>query len=595
MSDQTLDIVSLFNQVWIELYCPPVRLTLEEEKKSSGRKARFSVVNGTVHLMPDIVPRGCDPNEYLLWYFRHELAHIHHCPYDIKTAYSLEKAAHRTAGDWSLAYLATHIFCDVQTDLSYLPRRFGQLPYHTRVIGDDVRTLAEQIMREIYVCVQSSSKPMHEDIRETAKEILAVSLLDRTWQVKVQMIAHILSRFRDRHPEITSEKAIAKYIEKNPLHVREDFLHSSLEMFTETYGSISNEPAAREFYKQWIEPRLSKAEEEKIKDMMNEKPGIRRGRVEKGQGKGVGMSKDSYEPEKHGSLEKTRLGESPQDNTLGKEPRLPTSLSKPYTRLRSSILDEIMWKRYWYKSRAERTIIQYLAESRSRRPVWSVMKYPDEWYIEDEIEALDIETSLDEGPLIPEVTTIKWVEEPTPHGQSIVSGFVPSAIIVLDASRSMSNVHNEGAVAAFIAYLSARKAGGQTSATTFSTRYSAADWDSPEEMKELTLSMAFDEFTIFPAPEVLRLTQDNRGPCFVMIITDGGWQNVDEAVPILERIADSGHKVIIFLIKGGEYPDRIEHIKKTPDLRVYPVTEPETDLQGLVLSESMKAYRSFLP
>jgi len=113
-------------------------------------------------------------------------------------------------------------------------------------------------------------------------------------------------------------------------------------------------------------------------------------------------------------------------------------------------------------------------------------------------------------------------------------------------------------------------------------------------MKELNLSMAFDEFTVFPVPELLRLVQDNRGPCFVIIITDGGWQNVDEAVPILERVADSGHKIIIFLIKGGEYADRIEHIKRTPDLRIYKVTEPENDLQGIVLSESMKAYISFL-
>jgi len=594
MSDQTVDLVSLFNQAWVELYCPPVKLTLGEEKKPTNRKARFSVVNGNIHLKPDIVPRGCDPDEYLLWYFRHELAHIHHCPYDIKTAYSLEKAAHRIVGEWGLAYLATHIFCDVQTDLSYLPRRFGELPYFTRMIGDQSKTLAEQIMQEIYLYVNRTFKSRNEDVAETAKEILAVSLLDKTWHTKVQMIAHILSRLRDRHPEIASQKGVTKYIEKNPLHVREDYLHSSLEMFTETYGTIADEPAAREFYRQWIEPRISREETEKIKEMVKEKPRFGKGRERKAQQKGAGMPKDLSGPEETGSLQKTLVGESPPEGTTGKEPHLPTSYSKPYGRLKSSIVDEILWRRYWYKSRAERTIIQYLAESRSRRPVWSVMKYPDEWYIEDEIEALDIETSLDEGPLIPEVTTIKWVEEPTPHGQSIVSGFVPCAITILDASRSMSNVHNEAAVAAFIAYLSARKAGGETSIITFSTKYTSADWDSPEEMKELNLSMAFDEFTIFPAPELLRLVQDNRGPCFVMIITDGGWQNVDEAVPILEKVADSGHKIIIFLIKGGEYADRIERIKRTPDLRIYKVTEPETDLHGLVLSESMKAYISFL-
>jgi len=592
MGEETVDIVSLFNQAWVELYCPPVRLSLEEEKRSDS-EAKFSVLNGTVHLKPDIVPRGCDPKEYLISYFRHQLAHVHHCPYDIKTAYSLEKAAFKIAGDWSLAYLATHIFSNVQIDLNYLPRRFRELPYFARVIGDRSKSLAEQIMQEIYLCVHRAYKPRNQDVAESAKEILALSLLERTWHTKVQMIAHVLSRLRDRNPKIVSRKTIARYIQDNPLHVREDFLHSSLEMFTETYGSISDEPAAREFFRQWIEPRLSKQETEKIKEMVKAKLKTRKGGKEKA-GKAPGISKDMPDLEELGSRQKAVTGQSPE-NLLGQEPHLPTSLSQPYGKLRSDSFNEFLWKRYWYKSRAERTIIQYLAESRSRRPVWAVMQYPDEWYIEDEIEALDVETSLDEGPLIPEVTTLKWVEEPTPHGQTMVSGFVPSAITILDASRSMSNVQNEAAVAAFIAYLSARKAGGQTSAVTFSTKYVSADWNSPEEMKELTLSMAFGEFTVFPAFEIIRLVQDNPGPCFVVIITDGGWQNIDEAVPFLEKIADSGHKIVIFLLKGGEYSDRIEYMKRTPDLRVYRIVDPETDLQGVVLSESMRTYRTFLP
>ncbi|MCW4026628.1 MAG: hypothetical protein NWE76_03980, partial [Candidatus Bathyarchaeota archaeon] len=566
MSDGTIDIVKLFNQAWVELYCPPVRLILEEEKKRPDTEARFTALNGTVHLKPDIVPRGCDPDEYLVWYFRHELAHVHHCPYDIKTAYSLEKAAYGMARDWSIAYLATHIFSDVQIDLNYLPRRFRELPYFARVIGDRSKSLAEQIMQEIYLCVHRAYKPRNQDIADSAKEILAVSLLDRTWHTKVKMIAHVLSRLRDRNPKIVSQKTIARYIASNPLHVREDFQHSSLEMFTETYGSISDEPAAKEFFKQWIEPRLSREETERIKEMVKDKLKTGKAATKERKGRGPGISKEMLEPEELGPQQKEITGRAP-GNMLGQEPRLPTSLSQPYGKLKPDLLDETLWKRYWYKSRAERTIIQFLAESRSRRPVWAVMQYPDEWYIEDEIEALDVETSLDEGPLIPEVTTLKWVEEPTPHGQTMVSGFVPSAITILDASRSMSNARDEAAIAAFIAFLSARRAGGQTATTTFSTRFVSADWNSPEEMKELTLSMAFGEFTIFPAYEVLRLVQDNPGPCFVVIITDGGWQNIDEAVPFLEKIADSGHKIVIFLLKGGEYADRIEYMKRTPDLR----------------------------
>ncbi|MCW4019863.1 MAG: VWA domain-containing protein, partial [Candidatus Bathyarchaeota archaeon] len=312
------------------------------------------------------------------------------------------------------------------------------------------------------------------------------------------------------------------------------------------------------------------------------------------EGEGAGIKKDIHKLKKSSSSQEAVSGKAPFRDMFGVEPRLPTSMSKPYGKVKSKIVDEILWRSYWYKSRAQQTIIHYLAESQRRRPVWSVMQYPDEWYIEDEIEDLDIETSLDEGPLIPGVTTLKWVEEPTPHGQSLASGFVPSAITVLDASLSMFNVRSEAAVAAFIAYLSARRAGGQTSTMTFSTRYVVADWQSPEEMKELALSMDFGEYTVFPSYEVLRLVSENRGPCFVVIITDGGWQNVEEVVPVLEKIADSGHKIVIFLLKGGEYPDRIEFIKRAPDLRIYKITEPETDLRGLVLSESMKTYKTYL-
>ena len=268
--------------------------------------------------------------------------------------------------------------------------------------------------------------------------------------------------------------------------------------------------------------------------------------------------------------------------------------SKPYKKIPSSILNEAFWKRYWYKSRAEKTIIRYLSESSNLKPIWAVMKYPDEWYIEDEIDTLDVETSLDEGPLIPEVTTLKWVEEPALRGQSVITGFVPSSITVLDASRSMSKVHDTAAIAAFIAYLNAFKAGGQTSTLTFSTNYVVAEWDAAREMKELTLSMSFDEFTIFPAFEIMELVSTSQGNCFINIITDGGWQNIDEAIPLLERISDRGHKVFIFQLPGGEYPDRIELIKRSSQLRIFKVDDPETDLQNLMLAETMKTYRPFL-
>ncbi|MCW4021010.1 MAG: hypothetical protein NWF14_07285, partial [Candidatus Bathyarchaeota archaeon] len=321
MKVQTIDVVSLFNQAWVELYCPPVRLTLEEEENLPNSKAKLTAVNGIVHLKPDIVPRRCDPGKYLLWTFRHELAHVHHCPYDIKTAYSLERAAHNVVGSWNLAYLATHIFSDVQVDLNYLPRRFGELPYFARLVGYRSRSLPEQIMQEIYLWVHQTAKSKHKDIAETAKEILAITSLDRTWHTKVQMIAYILRKLWIRNPRLLSEKRIAKYIKNNPLHVREDFLHSSLGRFTETYGSISNERAARDFFKQWVEPRLSKGETEKIKEMIKKKLKTQ-GTGRKMEGEGAGIKKDVHKLEKSSSSQEAVSGKEPFRDMFGVEPRL---------------------------------------------------------------------------------------------------------------------------------------------------------------------------------------------------------------------------------------------------------------------------------
>ncbi|MEM2341076.1 MAG: VWA domain-containing protein [Candidatus Bathyarchaeia archaeon] len=593
MNGQIEDVIKAFNQAWLDLHCPPVRLLIDEKEDKS---AAFFAINGEVHINPNIIPKGCDPYKYLLWYFRHELAHIHHCPYDLRTAYSLEKAAYDIVGDWDLAYLATHLFADLQININYLPRRFEELPYFMRVVGHRSSTLLEYLLQEVYIQVNPIRKSSNKTLENVAKELLAVTLLDKPWHTKVQMIAIIFSKLRTIHPGLFSERRMGKYLREDMLWVREDFLPSSMRAFEEILGKVSNSSDAEKFFRQWIEPRLPPEEKEKARRIIEAK-------IKTQKRDESGKSKEKMEEAKRGGSKRIERMErinvkSPEkpspDSSLLEEPYLPSSLSKPYEKISSIIFEEAFWKRFWYKSRAENIIMQYLSENPTRRPVWAVVKYPDDWYIEDEIEELDIDVSLDEGPLIPEVTTLKWVEEPTFHGQSLITGFVPSAMVILDASLSMLNVHDDASIAAFIAYLSAYKAGGQTAVITFSTRYISADWNSPSDLKELTLSMRFDEYTIFPTHEVKKLLSGMAGNCFIVIITDGGWQNIDEAIPVLESIANLGHKIVIFLLPGGKYPDKISLISKSPHLKVYNVNKPERDLQGLVLSESIRTYRTFL-
>lgn len=586
------DIIETFNQAWVELRCPPVRLSIIGED-DGGRD--FIVANGVAYVGSNIVPEGCDPRKYLLWYFRRELAHVHYCPYDLKTAYSLEKMAYTITGDWDLAYLATHLFADLQVDINYLPKRFDEIPYFMKVIRREYPSLLDFLLHGVYLQINPIYKLNNKTVENASKEILAIAILDKPWHVKVCMIAAVLLRLRRLYPNLFSKTMMEKSLRRNIIPVREDFLPSSIKSFEEVFGRISTSPDAEKFFRQWIEPRIPQEERERARKMIEEKAkGLRReiGRKEKSGELGDREKREfMLEIGDKGKFKETEqiMGRYGQG-----EPLLPSSLSRPYEKISSSIFKEAFWKRYWYRSRAENTIMYYLFENPFRRPMWSVVKYPEDWYIEDEIEELDLDISLDEGPLIPEVTTLKWVEEPSSHGQSIVTGYVPSQITILDASLSMLKIHDEAAVAAFIAYLSAHKSGGQTSAITFSTRYLSADWNSPSDLKELTLSIKFDEYTIFPIYEVKRLISENIGNCFIIIITDGGWQNIDEVIPILEDIANSGHKITIFLLPGGDYPEKISLIRRKTGIKVYEVNNPERDLQGLVLSESIRTYRAFI-
>jgi hypothetical protein len=550
------------------------------------------VQNGVVLVGPNMIPPECDQERYLLWLFRHELAHAHHCPYDIRTAYSLEKAAFTVIGQWDLAYLATFLFSDFQVDFNYLPRRFRERPYHVEVLSEYCQGIT-QITAAVYrqMLKGESRRKLGKIFMESAKEIEAIMSSNRPWHTKAQMLAVILERMRMREPRLFSKKAVAKYITGHPLPVHEDLHPASLKLFDDTFGSISDATEAEAFFKQWIMPRLSQRTDESFGEALKSKSKEEKRR--KRGGEGSGKREESGPSTPSGEEAEQR----PLDDKLGRpgqEPLLRTSIARHYSKLSSKVIDEAFWKKYWFRSRAERTIMQFLSESQTRRPTWAVAKFPDDWLIEDEIDKLDVEVSLEDGPLIPEITTMKWYEEPSTKGQSVISGFVPSVMAVLDGSMSMSNIHNEAATSAFIAYLCARKAGGETSSVAFSTNYVMSDWKDTEELKEMALSLSLKEYTVFPVFAIDELISKATGSCFIIVITDGGWQNIDEAIPLLERIVDRGHKVIIFQLPGGAYPERMAALRRSPKFTIHKVDSPERDLQSLVLSEAMKTYQAFI-
>ncbi|MEM2922418.1 MAG: hypothetical protein QXF26_08905, partial [Candidatus Bathyarchaeia archaeon] len=480
----------LFNRARIELYCPPCIFKVATGKERRLSSVPLSVLNGVVLVGPSMIPQDCDQEKFLLWTFRHELAHAHHCPYDIKTAYSLERAAYAVSVHWDLAYLATLLFTDFQVDFNYLSRRFQEGPYHVEVLSSRCSGIGQiPAVVQKMMLGEKVRGGVKRVVKDAAKEIEVIMMSSRPWQTKVQMIAVVLERMRIRDPGLFSKKAVARYIAEHPIPVREDFHPATLKLFEDVFGGISDVQAAEAFFKQWILPRISDGAEKKFEENLKTSSKMERKRREKGEvekgseGKPIGLSGEAGRKE-------------PFDDKLGKpdqEPILSTSISKHYDKLGSKIINEALWKRYWYRARAERTIMQFLSESPSRRPSWAIATYPDDWSIDEDLEKLDLEMSLEDGPFIPEVTTMKWYEEPSSKGQSAISGFVPSVIVVLDSSLSMSAIHDEAATSAFVAYLCAKKAGGETSTISFSTKYVSSGWESDDESKEMTLSLSLKE------------------------------------------------------------------------------------------------------
>lgn len=189
-----------------------------------------------------------------------------------------------------------------------------------------------------------------------------------------------------------------------------------------------------------------------------------------------------------------------------------------------------------------------------------------------------------------EVNTLKWESEIKGKGSNLTVSNVPSSLVVLDTSKSMENEFDNAAISAFINLLSVEGIGSKTASVTFSTEYYSADWQSSTLEKEIALSLYLGNMTIIPLNEILRLVAESENRVLINIITDCGWQNIEEAIPILERIVKNGHSIKIFYIRGGDYPNNIKRVSEVRGIRVIPVRDPERDLRYLITKETSEDY-----
>jgi len=554
-----------------ELHSPPARF--EVEVSSSARRLRFRYARGVGRVVvPSSLLRDEGFDEVMLWFFRHVLSHVHYCPYDMKTAYELQKLAFRECGSWDLAYLSLYFLSELQVDLIYLPLRYGRAPEHLEYRFRESPRGPHEVLYSAYKRAYPHIAVYKLDplVEDYGRQLLLIVTRLRPWSVKVRMIAALLSRLAHLKPRMFSAKLVRAAVREAFIPLREDVSREGLKSIAEVYGGVRDLEAARKFYEQWLEPRLGE--------------GIPREEVERA------MRRISRELRARGGK-----AEGPKEpgRGLGEEPVFPTSRSKPLTKLSRREHSEALWRRVWLRARAERILMGYEMVAKMERPTWTVLAYPDEWLIEDDIEELDVEASLDEGKLRPEVNTLRWVRVPSRAGHTVSSGYAPSAIVVLDSSISMQQGLVNAMTAAFIAYLSAKRAGGNVAVINFSTNFLAGEWQADDELKELVLAYNLSGYTILPVHEIERLVSTIGDKTFIVIISDCGWQNLREALRRLEALSQRGHLVTIFHIYGWRYRKHLAAISRSPHVNVIHVDDPERDLEGLVLREAASVYAPY--
>lgn len=563
-------VKEVFSKAKADMLFPPIQFEIDQRLQ-----VPVKISKGTLYVNPRFLEQSSDPYRYLLWLMRHTLCHMHYCPYDAKTAYYLQKVAHRVLRDRHLAYMAVAIFSDLQVDCVYLKNRYGETPYHLEEALKRREPLGlEKIIFTVYkeFFPKLGYKPDDEELDILGRLLAETFRPPRSWVSKVRAVASILLR-----AERQGRKRLLKKPHRSPtdlgfIPLIEDMYPDSVRRISQVLGTIEDREEAKAFYEMWIKPR---SDEKPARKMLRKSD-------ERRKAKG---------PTEEADLKVEESGKTVAGRGLEKV-SLPTELSRLLKKPAS--MDDLMWRRLWYRARAENIIITYLTSRGEARPTWAIASYPEEWYVEDDIEALDLEASLEEGPLIPEVTTVKWHMRSAGRGLEVYTGFTPSVLVVLDSSYSMTEVFDKAATAAFIAYLSAKWAGGNTAVVNFSTNHLVAGWDEGDELKEIALSTRFGELTIMPTHSIAGLLKELREPCFIVIITDGGWQNFKQALKDLERLGGKGYKIAVFYVRDWRYPEEVKTLIKNPYITFYPVEDPARDLEGLVLSETMGIYESKL-
>lgn len=258
----TQEDIELVNRLLIraryEFHSPPVNFNIVVSPHVKNLK--FKLHKGVGHV---VIPKRLldqDALDIILWYFRHILSHIHYCPYDMKTAFQLQKLAFNECFDWNLAYISLYFLSELQIDLIYLPHRYGQPPSYLSYRFRDKPYGIFEVLYAAYkrvfpkYVIHYELDPLAEDFgRQLA---IIVSQL-KPWGVKIRMIASMISRLRTLKPKYFKEKIIQQAISEISIPLKEDLMRDTLGSIREIYGEIKDLRTARYFFEHWLRPRSS--------------------------------------------------------------------------------------------------------------------------------------------------------------------------------------------------------------------------------------------------------------------------------------------------------------------------------------------------
>ncbi|GAB4318083.1 MAG: hypothetical protein Kow0069_21110 [Promethearchaeota archaeon] len=250
----------------------------------------------------------------------------------------------------------------------------------------------------------------------------------------------------------------------------------------------------------------------------------------------------------------------------------------------------------WYRGRAKGMIdVRVVVE----RPGGLLPMHPLTWRLGDPLEELDVAQSLHVSPvLIPNMTTRRWHREVGPGTKTEIQP--PDLLLVIDSSGSMSwqpeagkgrGAYHKALLAAFACLCFARERGRHVASINFSDVPLVTPWGVDYEAVERNLLAYQRGGTEVPVQELAKLVEQSGTQSLVVLITDFGLYNFQEAFECFRHILELGHKIVAFFIGGNEKDLENDEVADLISRgAAFYVVRKISELVGLVIEEVRKFY-----